>query len=57
MGTTDEVVIVQRKYRVSRVQELGMENDLDAVRGVVKQLAASQLIENGILRVIYLRQS
>lgn len=52
MGTADEVVIVQRKDWVRRVQELGVENDLDTIRGVVEQLAATELVQDRVLGIV-----
>jgi hypothetical protein len=57
VGSTDKVVVIERKDGVCRVQELRVEDDLDTVRGVVEKLYSSDLVQNGIGRVIGLRIS
>jgi hypothetical protein len=52
VGTTDKVVVVDRKYRVGRAQELGVEDDLYAVRRLVEELATADLVENGVFGVV-----
>lgn len=52
MRTAHELVVVERQDRVSGVQELGVKHDLNAVRGVVEQLHAADLVENRIFRII-----
>lgn len=41
MTPTNELVILKPKQRVRRVEELGMENNLDAVVHAVEQIAAA----------------
>jgi hypothetical protein len=59
MSTANEIIVIKRKHRVGRVQELGMENDLDTVRGVVEELYSPDLVQNRVRQVIGLdfRQS
>ncbi|KAL8419057.1 hypothetical protein RB594_002311 [Gaeumannomyces avenae] len=53
MRAAHKVVVVQRQHRVGRVQELRVEDDLDTVRGVVEQLHASDLVQNGVVVVVH----
>jgi hypothetical protein len=52
MGTTNEFVVIQGKHGVGRVQELGVENNLDTVRGVVEKLYPADLVQNRVRQVI-----
>lgn len=52
VASTNELLVVHAEDGVVAVQEVWMENDLDAVMGVVEQLNASNLVENGIIVVI-----
>lgn len=52
VGTTDEIVVIHRKNWVTGAQELGVEDDLDAIRRVVEELAPADLVENGIFAVV-----
>ena len=52
VGATNEVVVIDGKHGVGRAQELGVEDNLDAVRRLVEKLAASDLVENGIFAVV-----
>lgn len=49
---THKVVVVKREHRVRRVQELWVEDDLDAVRWVVEELYPTDLVQNRILAVV-----
>ena len=50
--TTNEVIVVDGKDRVGGAQELGVEDDLYAIRGLIEKLATSDLVENGVLGVV-----
>lgn len=52
MATSDEIIVVEGKNRVSRVEELGVEDDLDSVRRVVEQLHSSDLVQNRVLMIV-----
>jgi hypothetical protein len=52
MSTANEVVVIQREHRVGRVQKLGVENNLDTVRGVVEKLYSPNLVQNWVRQVI-----
>ena len=52
MGAADEVVVVEREDGVGRVEEFGVEDDLDAVGWVVEQLYAPNLVEDGVFGVV-----
>lgn len=52
MGTTNEVIVVERQDRVGRAQELRMEHNLDAVRGVVEELYPADLVQDGVLVIV-----
>lgn len=41
MTPTNELVILKPEKRVRRVEELGMENNLDAIVYAVEQIAAA----------------
>ena len=43
MAPTDKLVVVQQQDRVVGVEELGVEDDLDAVLGLVEQLHPADL--------------
>lgn len=48
MTATYKVLVVHGQQRVGRVEELGMEYDLDPVVVVVEELAPSQCIQYGV---------
>jgi hypothetical protein len=52
MGSADEVVVVEGKNWVRRVQELRVEHNLDAIRGVVEKLAAAELSQDWVLGIV-----
>ena len=52
MTTTDKLFIVEAENRVVRVEELWVEDDLDPVRGSVKELDTSDLTEDWIVGVV-----
>ena len=52
VATTDKLLVVEAKDRVVGVQELGVEDDLDAVRSAVEELDATDLVENGVVGVV-----
>lgn len=52
MATPDKLLIVQPKNRVVGVQELWVEDDLDAVRGPVEQLNPSDLVQDWVVGVV-----
>jgi len=52
VSTADKVVIIERQDRAGRVQELGMEDNLDAVAGMVEQLYSADLVQDRVVMVI-----
>lgn len=52
MGSADKVVVVEGKDGVGGVEEFGVEDDLDAVGGVVEELDAADLGENWVVSVV-----
>jgi len=52
VGTTNKVVIIHWENWVTRAQELGVENDLDAIGRVVEELAAANLVQDGVFLVV-----
>lgn len=52
VGTTNEVIVVDREYRVGRAQEFRVEDNLDAVRGLVEELSTADLVEDGVFGVV-----
>jgi len=52
VGTADKVVVVHWEYWVAGAQELGMENNLDAIRRVVEELTPADLVEDGVFGVV-----
>lgn len=52
MATSNKVVVVERKDGVGRVEELRVEDNLDAIGRVVEKLHTADLVENGILMIV-----
>ena len=52
MGAAHKVIVVKRQHGVGRAQELGMENNLDAVRGMVEELYPADLVQNRVFMVV-----
>lgn len=52
MATPDKLLVVQAKDRVVGIEELGMKDDLDAVRAAVEQLHAPDLVQDRVVRVV-----
>ena len=52
MTATDELLVVHTKDWVVAVQEVGMEHHLDAVRRVVEQLNATDLVQDRVIVVV-----
>jgi hypothetical protein len=52
MTSPDELLVVQPKNRVVGVQELGVEDDLDAVLTPVEQLHPPDLVQDGVVRIV-----
>ena len=52
MAATDELLVVHTKDWVVTVQEIGMEHHLDAVRRVVEQLNAADLVQDRVIVVV-----
>jgi hypothetical protein len=50
--TSDKVVVIERKNRVGRVEELGVEDYLDSVRRVVEKLYTSNLVQDRVLMIV-----
>ena len=52
MAATDELLVVHTEDRVVAIQEVGMEHHLDAVRRVVEQLNATDLVQDRVIVVV-----
>lgn len=52
MTTSDKLLVIQTQDRVVGVKELGVEDNLDPVRGSVEQFDPSDLAEDGIVGVV-----
>lgn len=52
MAPTHELLVIQAENRVVRIEEVGVENDLDAVMRRVEELDTANLVEDGVGRVI-----
>lgn len=54
MGSTNEIVIVERKNRVGRVKEFRMEDHFHAIGRVIEQLHSADLGQNRVRMIIRL---
>lgn len=52
VAAADKVVVVEGQDGVGRVEELGVEDDLDAVGGVVEEVDAADLVEDGVFVIV-----
>ena len=52
MASTDEFFVVHAENGVVRVQEIGMEDNLDAVGLRVEELNAANLVQNRVVVVV-----
>lgn len=52
MGTANKVVVIHREDWVTGAQELGVEDNLDTVGGVVEELATADLVQDRIFLVV-----
>ena len=52
MATTNKLLVVHAKDWVVRVQKIRMEDDLNAVRLIVEELNATNLVEDGVVVVV-----
>ena len=52
MAAADKLLVVHTENRVVRVEEVGMEDDLDAVRHVVEELDAPDLVEDRVVGIV-----
>ena len=52
MRAADEVVVVEREDRIRGVEEFRVEDDFDAVGGVVKELDAPDLVQDRVIVVV-----
>ena len=50
--TSHEVVVVEPEERVGGVEELGVEDDLDAVGAIVEQLAAPECVHHRVHSIV-----
>jgi hypothetical protein len=55
MRATNKVVVIQWEDWVGRVQELGVEDNLDSVRGMVEELNTADLIKDRIVVIVDLK--
>ena len=52
VAAAHELLVVHAQDRVVAVQEVGVEHDLDAVRGRVEELDAADLVQDRVVRVV-----
>ena len=52
MRASDKVVVVEREDRVSRVEEFRVKDDFNAVRGMIEELDAADLIQDRVIIVV-----
>lgn len=52
MTTSDKLLVVETQDRVVRVQEFGVEDDLDTIAGSVEKLDTSDLVQNRVGAVV-----
>jgi hypothetical protein len=52
MTSPDKFLVIQAQYWIIRVQKIGMEYNLHAVRIAVEKFYASDLVQNGVRRVV-----
>jgi hypothetical protein len=52
MATSNEVVVIEGKDGVCGVEELRVEDNLDAIGGVVEKLHTADLVQNGVLVIV-----
>lgn len=53
VATSHELLVVKTQDRVVAVQEIGVEDDLDAIAGAVKELDTTDLVEDWVGRIVY----
>jgi hypothetical protein len=52
MTPPHELLVIETQDRIARIQEIRVEDDLDAVRGRVEHLHAADLPEDGVTCVV-----
>ena len=52
MGASNELFVVHRQDWIVRIEEFRMEYNLDAIRRVIEQLAAAQLVQDRVLGIV-----
>lgn len=52
MTSSNELFVIETENRVVRVQELGMEDNLDSIRISVEELNSSDLIEDRVVGIV-----
>lgn len=52
MTTPHKLSIIQPQDRVVRIQKVGVKHDFDVICGVVEQFDVSDLIQDGVGRVV-----
>lgn len=52
MATTNELLVIEAEDGVVGVEELGVEEDLDAVGATVEELHATDLVQDGVGGVV-----
>jgi hypothetical protein len=50
--SSDEFFVVETENRVVRVQELGVEDDLDSIRVSVEELNSTDLVQDRVVGVV-----
>lgn len=52
MTPPHKLLVVEAQDRVVGVEELGVEDDLDAIRRPVEELYSADLVQDGVVRVV-----
>lgn len=52
MAAPHELLVVQTKDRIIRVQKVGVENNLDPIVACIKELDSSDLVEDGVVGIV-----
>lgn len=53
MRATDEFIVIHGQHGIRRVQEFGMEDDLNTVRRMIEELHTTNLVQDGILVIVH----
>ena len=52
MATADELLVIEPENGVVGVEEIRMKDNFDAISRRIEQLNASDLVENGVIRIV-----